>query len=311
MSFADKILKLRKQAGLSQEELATRLDVSRQAVSRWEMGSALPDVGNLLQLSRLFGVSADYLIDDSIDDSAASRVNAVTDVAADSAADSAVAPSDATAAIDTTTDTSIDKLSDTPADPLPDAPDPATGTLRASITAAITAAAIATAIALIVALTLFPLSVHVAVLGVPLVAMPFPAFYLSQRKGDAGTAATFVSSLITFFVVIIVTIVGLFVTCKAIGASLYFIMWDRTACLIGSLALASFGLFVPFTAKRRAWWISLFIYMFTVQLLSVIAWQTAGLEPRDVVMLVYMFAAALICAAGCAVYVVVRKRNSD
>ena len=305
MSFADKILKLRKQAGLSQEELATRLDVSRQAVSRWEMGSALPDVGNLLQLSRLFGVSADYLIDDSIDDSAASRVNAATD----SAADSAVAPSDATAAIDTTTDTPTDKLPDTPADQLPDTSEPSTGTLRASITAAITAAAIA--IALLVALTLFPLYVHVAVLGVPLVAMPFPAFYLSQRKGDAGTAATFMSSLITFFVVIIVTIVGLFVTCKAIGASLYFIMWDRTACLIGSLALASFGLFVPFTAKRRAWWISLFIYMFTVQLLSVIAWQTAGLEPRDVVMLVYMFAAALICAAGSAVYVAVRKRNSD
>lgn len=303
MSFADKILKLRKQAGLSQEELAARLDVSRQAVSRWEMGSALPDVGNLLQLSRLFGVSADYLIDDSIDDGTASRV--------DSAADSAVAPSDATAAIDTPADTTADKLPDTPADQLPDTSEPSTGTLRASITAAITAAAIATAIALLVALTLFPLSVHVAVLGVPLVAMPFPAFYLSQRKSDAGTAATFVSSLITFFVVIIVTIVGLFVTCKAIGASLYFIMWDRTACLIGSLALASFGLFVPFTAKRRAWWLSLFIYMFTVQLLSVIAWQTAGLEPRDVVMLVYMFAAALICAAGSAVYVAVRKRNSD
>ena len=44
--------------------LAERLNVSRQAVSRWEMGSALPDASNILQLSRLFGVTADYLLND-------------------------------------------------------------------------------------------------------------------------------------------------------------------------------------------------------------------------------------------------------
>lgn len=64
MHLSEKILLLRKQQGLSQEALAERLGVSRQAVSRLETGSALPDAGNLLQLSRLFGVTADSLLCD-------------------------------------------------------------------------------------------------------------------------------------------------------------------------------------------------------------------------------------------------------
>ena len=64
MKLSEKIIRLRKGRGLSQEELAERLGVSRQAVSRWESGTALPDAGNLWQLSRLFEVSADYLLDE-------------------------------------------------------------------------------------------------------------------------------------------------------------------------------------------------------------------------------------------------------
>lgn len=67
MKLGDKILSLRRQRSLSQEELADKLYVSRQAISRWEVGSALPDASNLLQLSRLFGVSADYLLNDDMD----------------------------------------------------------------------------------------------------------------------------------------------------------------------------------------------------------------------------------------------------
>ena len=67
MKLSEKILKLRKRQGLSQEELAEKLNVSRQAVSRWEMGSALPDASNILQLSKLFGVTADYLLNDEYD----------------------------------------------------------------------------------------------------------------------------------------------------------------------------------------------------------------------------------------------------
>lgn len=67
MHLSEKILLLRKQRGLSQEALADHLGVSRQAASRWETGSALPDVGNLLQLSRLFDVTADSLLSDESD----------------------------------------------------------------------------------------------------------------------------------------------------------------------------------------------------------------------------------------------------
>ena len=64
MPLADKVIRLRKTAGLSQEQLSEKLNVSRQAVSRWEMGAAMPDAANILQLSRLFGVTADYLLND-------------------------------------------------------------------------------------------------------------------------------------------------------------------------------------------------------------------------------------------------------
>ena len=52
MNFAEKLLHLRKREGLSQEDLAAHLEVSRQAVSRWEMGTALPDAPNLLRISK-------------------------------------------------------------------------------------------------------------------------------------------------------------------------------------------------------------------------------------------------------------------
>lgn len=64
MKLADKILILRKQQGLSQEALAEQMDISRQTISRWEMGTAQPDASNILQLSKLFGVTADYLLND-------------------------------------------------------------------------------------------------------------------------------------------------------------------------------------------------------------------------------------------------------
>ena len=66
MTFSEKLLDLRKKQGMSQEELAEKLEVSRQAVSRWEQGSAMPDMINLSKISKLFGVTADYLINDEI-----------------------------------------------------------------------------------------------------------------------------------------------------------------------------------------------------------------------------------------------------
>lgn len=76
MNIADRIIKLRKANGWSQEDLAEKLDISRQAISRWENGTALPDANNILELSKLFGVTADYLLnDDYSEDNDTSSVN--------------------------------------------------------------------------------------------------------------------------------------------------------------------------------------------------------------------------------------------
>lgn len=64
MKLSDKIVGLRKSNGMSQEDLAEELDISRQAISRWESGAAMPDANNILQLSKLFGVATDYLLND-------------------------------------------------------------------------------------------------------------------------------------------------------------------------------------------------------------------------------------------------------
>ena len=65
MTFSEKLMRLRKREGLSQEELAAYLEVSRQAVSRWEQGTALPDAGNLRKLRQRFSVSIDWLLEDA------------------------------------------------------------------------------------------------------------------------------------------------------------------------------------------------------------------------------------------------------
>ena len=67
MIFADKLIDLRKKNGWSQEELAEKLNVSRQAVSKWEGAQSVPDMGRIIQLSELFGVSTDYLLKDNIE----------------------------------------------------------------------------------------------------------------------------------------------------------------------------------------------------------------------------------------------------
>ena len=67
MIFADKLIALRKKAGWSQEELAQQLNVSRQSVSKWEGAQSIPDLDKIVQLSRIFGVSTDYLLKDELE----------------------------------------------------------------------------------------------------------------------------------------------------------------------------------------------------------------------------------------------------
>lgn len=67
MTFGEKLTGLRKREGLSQEALAEQLGVSRQAVSRWEQGAALPDAAKLLPCARLFSVDVEWLLDEEQD----------------------------------------------------------------------------------------------------------------------------------------------------------------------------------------------------------------------------------------------------
>ena len=62
MEFHERLYDVRKKAGMTQSDLAEKLDVSRQAVSRWEMGTAKPEFENLIAISDIFGVSVDYLL---------------------------------------------------------------------------------------------------------------------------------------------------------------------------------------------------------------------------------------------------------
>jgi transcriptional regulator with XRE-family HTH domain len=64
MNFKNKLQSLRKEKGFSQEALAEKIGVSRQAVAKWELGQAYPDIDNLIALSSLFGISIDKLVKD-------------------------------------------------------------------------------------------------------------------------------------------------------------------------------------------------------------------------------------------------------
>lgn len=66
MILADKIMEERKRNGWSQEELADRMGVSRQAVSKWESAGSVPDLQRIIQMAELFGVTTDYLLKDEI-----------------------------------------------------------------------------------------------------------------------------------------------------------------------------------------------------------------------------------------------------
>ena len=67
MILADKIIEERKKNGWTQEDLAQKLGVSRQSVSKWESAGAIPDLKKIIQLGDLFGVSTDYLLKDEVE----------------------------------------------------------------------------------------------------------------------------------------------------------------------------------------------------------------------------------------------------
>jgi len=66
MTLGEKIQRLRKQRSISQEQLAEQMNITRQAVSKWELGESIPDVENIVRLSTILEVSTDYLLLDSM-----------------------------------------------------------------------------------------------------------------------------------------------------------------------------------------------------------------------------------------------------
>ncbi len=75
MTLSEKIIILRKRNGWSQEELAEKMNVSRQAVSKWESSQSAPEIDKILQLGALFGVSTDFLLKDEITDNTIEEYN--------------------------------------------------------------------------------------------------------------------------------------------------------------------------------------------------------------------------------------------
>lgn len=80
MILAEKIVMLRKKNGWSQEDLAEKLDISRQSVSKWESGTSIPDLERIVNMSQLFGVTTDYLLKDEIEEVNFSEDNSTDDV---------------------------------------------------------------------------------------------------------------------------------------------------------------------------------------------------------------------------------------
>lgn len=64
MTLAPKLKEIRKRFGLSQEQLAEIMNISRQAITKWENDGGLPDINNLQELSKIFGITVDYLLND-------------------------------------------------------------------------------------------------------------------------------------------------------------------------------------------------------------------------------------------------------
>ena len=74
MIIADKIFELRKNANMSQEDLAVLLDVSRQSISKWESSITVPEVSKIIEMSKIFDVTCDYLLIDDIKEQGSSYV---------------------------------------------------------------------------------------------------------------------------------------------------------------------------------------------------------------------------------------------
>jgi len=268
MTFAEKVLELRKKAGLSQEELAEKLEVSRQAISRWETGLAMPDASNLLQLSKLFKVSIDYLIQEEYS-------------------------SDKELPTVKTQEASLNM-----------------GIKKAP--AMIESALIGIAISLLLALLLFPFVAELPILIIPVLVLPFPAFYFSVRGYPKSLPWILSTSAVLLLAVNSISLAGFWLSYQAHYGEAYvhLILWHNVLCLMNAAGLVSLGSYLAFTARVKKWWVNLLIYI-----LESMFWIGAACilysmqSDRSLPNILALIVSALLCIVGCAAYAFQTKRK--
>ena len=278
MTFAEKVFKLRRQAGLSQEELAEKLSVSRQAISRWEMGIALPDAANLLQLSRLFDVTVDYLIKDELssDEDIPIVKNKQEDVHRETQ----------------------------------------------KLPVMLNAVWMGTAIAVVLSILLFSISVDLPVILIPILTLPFPAFYYFLFHRELATLKTMLfSAAILLLAVNLITIAGYLISVRLHYDESYaeFVLWGfwagsrwfDTVCCLNAAALISSGSFMALVPRAKKWWSSLLLYLGACALsgivLSLYFALTESFQNSLAISIIILATSILIILLGCTAYLLQQK----
>ena len=223
MTFADKMIELRRKNSLSQEALAEKLDISRQAVSRWETGAAMPDAQNLLQMSKLFGVTTDFLLNDEYQ----SDMDIPIVCAAEKTLQKAHKRSDK----------------------------------QYYTNAMLISAAIVTLYAFIIFTSGGCLEGN-AVFTIPLLT-PLPLLYLAIFRHELLTQkSVLIISMITTAAVITVSFIGVWVNLNYFySESQYLLIWAYIIEFFSASSFCVLSCFIPFLSVKRKWWMYSIIYV--------------------------------------------------
>ncbi len=271
MYFADKIRKLRKEAGLSQEELAEALNVSRQAVSRWEKGSVVPDANNLLQISDLFDVTVDYLIKDEYE-------------------------SDSSSLAATRPKTVIKEK-------------------ESIFSLCAKAILLSFAVTVLVAIVFFAVTAELTALLIPALTVSLPALFLSIFNQKRISLKSVLLMTLPFLLIVnTVNLVGFRLSYQMHFGSntLHLILWDHFICFSNTAALISLGLFVPFLAVPRKWWVNILIYLIvSASICGIICSLYRIVSEKSPSLIITWLIGCLFCFMGCAALYLQKGRNAE
>ena len=280
MTFAEKVFKLRRQAGLSQEELAEKLDVSRQAISRWEMGIAIPDAANLLQLSGLFGVTVDYLLKDEL-----------------------------------SCDEDIPLVKRKQEDVCKE-----TKKLSAMLNAVWMGAAIAAALSVLLFSITVDLPIFlIPILALPFPVFYYFAFYrdLASARSVLFSAAILLLAVNLITIAGYLISVRLHYDESYEEFILWGFWagsgWLDTVCCLNAAALLSYGSCMAIVPRAKKWWSSLLLYLGTCALSGIVLFLyftfTTGIQSTLAVSVILLAVSMLVCLLGCTIYLLWQKRT--